>query len=663
MEKPDSEFIGKVLGCNFRLIDIGDFTHLSLSAHDGFILSRIEGEVDGHQLLVLTGLPQQQLIESLARMVSYGLLTSGDIKIDFDLKLIKDEHKLQSMSEKAGSEAKCDSTHEFAFVPPEDNNEDDDTADFFAPPDDEEPETVAEEAGEGKSEPSTVAVTAENQSDESVTTAPSPAVEKKRKKKKRVSIDLESIPDWSVPPVQGNLKSNSFAKMIDFIIRTGQTGILSIEREGVHKRIYFLAGRLLNVESISIIEEECLGQILKQFGKITDEELEQSRQRMEAEGRKQGDILVEMGLITPNLLIGSLKKQVEIKFCEIYEWEDGLYSFEKRCDFSYHDFDFTLGSINYKMAKEHTHSDDARLELEPYLDRFIYSNNDDSFYIRAELSLNKKEKKYLKELNGTRTLRNSFAYSPVSKVATYRMLYGFYLARLIEFKESKSHEEQQAKLEAEFERELLYVKTKDYFDVLEAHWSARPYEIEASYERLKKQYSISNAEKKATPRLLNLSREILEYIEQAYSILRDETKRVHYRKENIGEFRLKVSAELQFKKGENFLFWKEEYGAALYHLESAVDLAPRNSDYLATLALATFIKFNKSEPTKAREAFGLIERAHRMSKNNPVVFFCQGMMLFHSGKRGQAVEKLQLALKLDPNYIEAKRAMRMIAAS
>lgn len=645
----DKDFPGRILDNNFRLLNIGDFTHLSLSAHDGFILSRVEGKIDGRQLLALTGVTNEILIDSLARMVSFGLLTSGDEEIDKVLKLFADEKKVRSAVEKTEPTAEDGAGHTFDFAEPSDVAEGDDAADFFSPPDEEEPEQASRKPVATQNE-------ATDETEPDVAAAPVAP----RLSRKKIAVDLDAIPDWQDPPAQGKLKSNPVARLIDFIIRSKQAGILSLEREGVHKRLSFLAGRLLNVESISIIEEECLGQILKQFGKISPEQLEESRRRMEAEDRKQGEILVEMGLITPNLLLGALKKQVEIKFCEIYEWEDGLYSFEKRCDFSYHDFDFNLPKLNYKMALERTDHELARLELQPYLDRFIYSKDDDPFYAKVELPLDKKAHIYLQELNGTRTLRNSIAYSPVSKLATFRLLYAFQLAKLIEFKESKSIAEQQAKLEYEFERELNYVKTKDYFEILEIHWSVRPYEIDNSYKRLKGQYTLAESDKLATPKLLKLSREIMEYIEQAYSIISDETKRVYYRKEFLGETRMKMSAELQFKKGENFLFWKEDFDAAVYHLESAVDLAPGNADYLATLALATVVK-HRSDQVKVREGFSMIERAHRMRKNNPVAYLCQGLMLFHTGKRGQAVEKLQTALKLDPDYPEAKRGLRLVA--
>ena len=73
---------------------------------------------------------------------------------------------------------------------------------------------------------------------------------------------------------------------------------------------------------------ECLGQILLEKKLITGQALAASVARMQKEKRQQGQILVEMGALSPYNLQRALVEQVEAKLLEVFSWPDGKFMFK-----------------------------------------------------------------------------------------------------------------------------------------------------------------------------------------------------------------------------------------------------------------------------------------------------------------------------------------------
>src|SRR5262249_36254769 len=71
-----------------------------------------------------------------------------------------------------------------------------------------------------------------------------------------------------------------------------------------------------------------LGRILLEKRLITSEILAESVGRMQKEKRHQGEILVEMGALSPFNLERALVEQVEAKLFEVFSWPDGKFMFK-----------------------------------------------------------------------------------------------------------------------------------------------------------------------------------------------------------------------------------------------------------------------------------------------------------------------------------------------
>ncbi|HEY2902911.1 MAG TPA: DUF4388 domain-containing protein [Polyangia bacterium] len=135
---------------------------------------------------------------------------------------------------------------------------------------------------------------------------------------KRLDADAE---------LRGTLRRTSFAHLLQKLYAQRATGSLLLRRQQTKKIVGFQGGYLLSVRSNVL--GECLGQILVSQKLITEQALASSVARMQREKRRQGEILVEMGALSPYNLERALVEQIEAKLFEIFSWPDGNFMFKE----------------------------------------------------------------------------------------------------------------------------------------------------------------------------------------------------------------------------------------------------------------------------------------------------------------------------------------------
>jgi DNA-binding response OmpR family regulator/curved DNA-binding protein CbpA len=132
--------------------------------------------------------------------------------------------------------------------------------------------------------------------------------------------------------LQGSLRRSPFARLLQRLYAQRATGSLLLlrdaaKKEATKKIVTFVDGYPVSVKSNVLAE--CLGQILVDRKLITEKALTESVARMQREKRQQGQILVEMGALSPYNLQRALVEQVEAKLFEIFAWPDGKFMFKE----------------------------------------------------------------------------------------------------------------------------------------------------------------------------------------------------------------------------------------------------------------------------------------------------------------------------------------------
>ncbi len=123
---------------------------------------------------------------------------------------------------------------------------------------------------------------------------------------------------------QGNLESMHLSEILLFLAMSKKTGVLILKGKKVTKKVYFEKGEI--VFAASTLPEERLGDILLKEGTVSEEQYRQSAARIET-GKRQGRVLVEMGVLPPEALWKAVCRQVEGIVHSLFTWEQGYFEF------------------------------------------------------------------------------------------------------------------------------------------------------------------------------------------------------------------------------------------------------------------------------------------------------------------------------------------------
>ncbi len=122
--------------------------------------------------------------------------------------------------------------------------------------------------------------------------------------------------------IRGQIGTSSVPDLMRSLLRSGETGILTLRQGEIAKSIFIHQGRIVYAASNN--PDERLGENLLLRGKIT------ARQYVEASklirpGRRLGAILVELGALDPDELIPVVEHQTKEVLMDLFTWTYGDY--------------------------------------------------------------------------------------------------------------------------------------------------------------------------------------------------------------------------------------------------------------------------------------------------------------------------------------------------
>lgn len=234
-------------------------------------------------------------------------------------------------------------------------------------------------------------------------------------------------------PTKGSLKRIPFPQLIRQIARAEVTGSLYLLNGQTKKVIFFRAGKPVSVRSNVI--SECLGQILASEGLITQEQSDNSLEAVRRTGKKQGELLIEMGLISEGNLQYGLDAQFRGKLGDIFSWEEGRFQFKPGGDDTGEAPPSECNENIIISAIQSRYSDDrARHALRPFAGKYpvavpAWTSNADPLELIPE------EVYVLRSLDGSRSVDELLSGEldlPVPRTAT--LLYGLIAAGVVDLK-------------------------------------------------------------------------------------------------------------------------------------------------------------------------------------------------------------------------------------
>ena len=127
--------------------------------------------------------------------------------------------------------------------------------------------------------------------------------------------------------IKGSLKEASLPDVLQLLSLGQKTGCLSIADRSNFGYIYFEKGRISYASIVN--RRDRLGDILVKHARITDEQLAAAiHKQSTARGKKLGEILVGMNVISQTDLERYMRVQIEESVYYLFTWTQGTFNFE-----------------------------------------------------------------------------------------------------------------------------------------------------------------------------------------------------------------------------------------------------------------------------------------------------------------------------------------------
>jgi two-component system OmpR family response regulator len=127
------------------------------------------------------------------------------------------------------------------------------------------------------------------------------------------------------PPSEGSLAVTSLADVLQHLTDEQSTGTLALHQDNVVKAIFVQKGEI--VFATSTLKADRLGEVLLRHGVISKSAHRATTKVMQESGKREGETLVEMGILAPKALFEGLKLQVEEIIVSAFLWDRGHYRF------------------------------------------------------------------------------------------------------------------------------------------------------------------------------------------------------------------------------------------------------------------------------------------------------------------------------------------------
>ena len=379
----------------------------------------------------------------------------------------------------------------------------------------------------------------------------------------------------------GDMTMERITDLLMSLHRSEETGVIEF-RVGTQRRLaYVKNGGIVQYVSDPIVEEHCLGVLLARAGRVTPEQLQQSLDKMNATGAKQGEVFVEMGVLSFPQLVMSLMTQVDIITRTLLPLNEGTWQYWKLDSIPNTVITppmktpaFLFGYYRHQIAQ--TPRGEIESRLEPHFDKYVVLAKDTNW---DEMRL-KKTERGLVDILAARSyrFREVFSVSNTGRGATEQLMLALMELGLFDLVDEEDEAQVHNRMVSQLEKKLLFMRDQNPFERLETHWTSRTAHVEKAYRRMKDEYENYSKGAVLPSEAESFRRQILDNIEEAYEALKSTAVRQETRKKYYEPMQHEFSADLLFKQGE-MLIVRELWEEALDNFERAIELKPREGKY------------------------------------------------------------------------------------
>lgn len=488
--------------------------------------------------------------------------------------------------------------------------------------------------------------------------------------------------------LRGSLAREPFARVLRRLFLERRNGALLVERETVKKIVYVQDGYPIGVRSNVL--GECLGQILLSQQLISKRALDESLRRMKEERKQQGQLLVEMGALSPYNLQRALMLQMEDKLTELFAWRKGTFSFTEGKDAPGQPvrLEKTPAALILDGIRKHYDIDRQKAILAPFAGQYVVPSADPLRRLQ-EITNDPAEKLFVEGLDGSRRLEALMASAPISLAQARFMVVAMAEAGMIEPSRTASKRPSdeapaastvdaiedwepafdrppETKSRDELGAVLEVMRARSLFEVLGVAQDASAADVDRAYDLRAREYHPDKF--RARPEdVRQVATKIFERLSEAQLTLRDATKRRKYvarvqRERDSDASGLlhtpSSAAERMYYAGVEHLRGRR-YAQAVETFRQAIALAPRHAGYRGALGWA-IQRAAPGDPAAVEAGLAELRRGAELDPRDPWIRISLGRFYAETGHAEDAVKEFRAALELNPGLSDIQDEIRRL---
>jgi curved DNA-binding protein CbpA/CheY-like chemotaxis protein len=488
--------------------------------------------------------------------------------------------------------------------------------------------------------------------------------------------------------LHGSLARQPFAHVLQRIYAGRLSGALVLTSDKADKKTGEKIKKIVYVQNgypvaaRSNDPSECLGQILLQQRTISAETLAESLRQMKASKKMQGELLVEMGAISPYNLSRALVVQMEAKLLEVFSWRDGRFAFKKGQPA--HDQPVRLerspAALILEGIRRSYDAERMRSVLEPYSGLYLMPSPDRRQRLQ-DVTADPNEQRFIDSLDGTVKYEAALATTMIPIDRARLLLVAISEAGMITPSRQPAGRVEEAHPLTDSQPQLAAGgRTRDdlqtvfeamlhqtHFEVLALDREATQSEIDTAFEVRAKDFHHFRLRDEA---VRVVAERIFERLEEAHAVLSEPTARRRYLSQldqarppriSSGEAAAEspqVVAERIYFQGVAHLRARR-YRDAAGAFRQATILMPSQASYRSALGWAIY----RQAPADARAiAAGLGEllRAVEADPTNPWSSVSLGRFYAETGKPDEAIQIFGEVLRMSPGLSDIEEEIRRL---
>ncbi|MBI2059158.1 MAG: DnaJ domain-containing protein [Nitrospirae bacterium] len=467
----------------------------------------------------------------------------------------------------------------------------------------------------------------------------------------------------------GQVKDVRVPRLLYQLHRHQKTGVLLLKRKDLRKAVFFRKGSILETRSNAL--RDCLGQMLVQAGKLSQEALGDSLRIMEGTSIRQGELFVKMGFLKAAELEEWLGRQQMERIWNAFEWTSGEFEFDADGGGHLSGHPQPVLSVIYSGISQRLGMDFLRKEFNLVRGNF-YMRQESMDMVSSEVQISPPERDFYFKVPAEGTVESLLVDPRLEELPKYRFLYFCVQTGLIETAADKTALRTGATSRRigafgardQLKRLLGEYNDKTFYEVLGVSPQAGREAVKEAYFAMAGQYHPDRFTGQGDD-TRKMAEQVFSHINTAYSTLSDDATRQAYDATVMNapkggqegtDMQSIVNAEIHYSKGMNLLK-RKEYGPAVKAFQQAVELNPKEADYLAHLGWALFK--DGSSPGGKEKAKDFLRKAIDLNPkmDRPYVFL--GSIYKAEGQMEKAEQQFEAAVRCNPDNLDAMREIRM----